>query len=102
MSPFEWWPGSESNQRHADFQSAALPTELPGPDWLPHEWALDRGARIRPAGPGAVKPKSRQTDDFSVVSRRAPRDRCLAGARKRLTRLQLHTGDSQLSFTRSS
>src|SRR3989304_9900245 len=26
----EWWPGSESNQRHADFQSAALPTELPG------------------------------------------------------------------------
>jgi hypothetical protein len=25
-----WWPGSESNQRHADFQSAALPTELPG------------------------------------------------------------------------
>ena len=27
---FKWWPGSESNQRHADFQSAALPTELPG------------------------------------------------------------------------
>src|SRR3989344_5105704 len=26
----KWWPGSESNQRHADFQSAALPTELPG------------------------------------------------------------------------
>ena len=27
---FEWWPGAESNCRHADFQSAALPTELPG------------------------------------------------------------------------
>src|SRR5688572_26521395 len=26
----KWWPGAESNQRHADFQSAALPTELPG------------------------------------------------------------------------
>ena len=26
----EWWPGAESNCRHADFQSAALPTELPG------------------------------------------------------------------------
>ena len=25
-----WWPGTESNRRHADFQSAALPTELPG------------------------------------------------------------------------
>src|SRR5579884_3153848 len=25
------WPGSESNQRHRDFQSRALPTELPGP-----------------------------------------------------------------------
>ncbi len=29
----EWWPGAESNCRHADFQSAALPTELPGPRW---------------------------------------------------------------------
>ena len=25
-----WWPGAELNCRHADFQSAALPTELPG------------------------------------------------------------------------
>src|ERR1700720_2696943 len=25
-----WCPGPESNQRHADFQSASLPTELPG------------------------------------------------------------------------
>ena len=25
-----WWPGPESNWGHADFQSAALPTELPG------------------------------------------------------------------------
>ena len=27
-----WCPGAESNHRHADFQSAALPTELPGLD----------------------------------------------------------------------
>ena len=27
---FSWCPRSESNQRHADFQSAALPTELQG------------------------------------------------------------------------
>src|ERR1700687_221760 len=25
-----WWPRPESNQRHTDFQSAALPTELLG------------------------------------------------------------------------
>ena len=29
-SVLEWCPGAESNHRHADFQSAALPTELPG------------------------------------------------------------------------
>ncbi len=26
----EWWPDSESNQGHDDFQSSALPTELSG------------------------------------------------------------------------
>ena len=31
----EWWPGTESNRRHEDFQSSALPTELPGQNvWL--------------------------------------------------------------------
>jgi hypothetical protein len=24
-----WWEGTESNRRHTDFQSVALPTELP-------------------------------------------------------------------------
>ena len=26
-----WWLGTESNRRHKDFQSSALPTELPSP-----------------------------------------------------------------------
>ncbi len=26
----KWCPGAESNRRHEDFQSSALPTELPG------------------------------------------------------------------------
>lgn len=30
-----WWPGTESNRRHGDFQSPALPTELPGHGWFP-------------------------------------------------------------------
>jgi hypothetical protein len=25
----EWWLGAELNRRHKDFQSSALPTELP-------------------------------------------------------------------------
>jgi hypothetical protein len=29
LSLYIWWLGAESNCRHADFQSAALPTELP-------------------------------------------------------------------------
>src|SRR5271156_2250618 len=35
-NPFlSWWAGSESNTRHKDFQSFALPTELPAHrDWL--------------------------------------------------------------------
>src|SRR5690606_40986445 len=31
---FKWCPEPESNQRHADFQSAALPTELSGHRWV--------------------------------------------------------------------
>ena len=27
---FYWWPERESNLRHTDFQSVALPTELSG------------------------------------------------------------------------
>ena len=30
IPPVLWCPGAESNHRHEDFQSSALPTELPG------------------------------------------------------------------------
>ena len=30
LNIFKWCPGAESNHRHEDFQSTALPTELPG------------------------------------------------------------------------
>src|SRR5690606_23128089 len=29
IPPGRWWTGAESNRRHSDFQSDALPTELP-------------------------------------------------------------------------
>src|ERR1041385_2443410 len=48
------WPGAESNRRHADFQSAALPTELPGPGarniWISAPLSqLSRPPATRPA-----------------------------------------------------
>src|SRR2546430_2423207 len=38
------WPGAESNRRHADFQSAALPTELPGRAYAGEELSGPTGA----------------------------------------------------------
>src|SRR5690349_19222481 len=40
---FCWCPGTESNCRHADFQSAALPTELPGLTGISRKEGLFRG-----------------------------------------------------------
>src|SRR5688572_18458749 len=59
FSTGKWWPGSESNQRHADFQSAALPTELPGQVGrnAPHRGSIDERTRIKSAVRGVVKEK---------------------------------------------
>ena len=43
--PIFSWPGAELNRRHRDFQSRALPTELPG-------LALPTSNRQKPTGPG--------------------------------------------------
>ena len=40
-----WCLGADSNHRHADFQSAALPTELPRPG---------SGRRLGPSGAGSI------------------------------------------------
>src|SRR5690606_22532991 len=68
----EWCPGTESNRRHCDFQSHALPTELPGqvrgPARVPGSAvgasADGPGARPWAAGAGAL-------DDVFRVRRRA-------------------------------
>ena len=31
---YKWWLGAESNCRHEDFQSTALPTELPSQNFI--------------------------------------------------------------------
>lgn len=57
----EWCPEAESNHRHADFQSAALPTELPGHfAWRVWPWVGRRcrfldGRVLKPAGAGASR-----------------------------------------------
>src|SRR5665811_349071 len=44
-----WCPGAESNHRHCDFQSHALPTELPG--HCPAQGARERRFIVRPGSP---------------------------------------------------
>ncbi len=57
----EWCPETESNRRHGDFQSPALPTELPG------QCAADllRRPRIKPAEKAEVKADSQHLPSWS-------------------------------------
>ena len=52
LNIFQWCPGAESNHRHEDFQSTALPTELPG-----QTGGLQRKGRV--LNPRAVRASSR-------------------------------------------
>ena len=55
----KWWPGTESNRRHGDFQSPALPTELPG-----HACACVRTGR--PAAGRVLEPRKRTTSSAAT------------------------------------
>src|SRR5258706_3713494 len=46
-----WWPRPESNQRHTDFQSAALPTELLGRTGAPGVGVRKRSADYKRNSP---------------------------------------------------
>src|SRR5215831_10919818 len=71
----KWWTGGELNSRHRDFQSRALPTELPV-----HRAAngqqnrLKRPSRYQTARPvsSSAGPSRRGRDGVDVSVRRAP------------------------------
>src|SRR5207248_3207033 len=75
----EWWRGTESNCRHYDFQSYALPTELPR-----HEAAdvrLGRAIAARSVAAGdelVTSSATRQVDDDNVSAERRARSCRLA------------------------
>ncbi len=60
---YVWWLGTESNRRHKDFQSFALPTELPS-HFMTNRYGGGRGIRT-PAGfdtPVGFQDRSLQPD----------------------------------------
>jgi hypothetical protein len=66
----EWCPGAESNHRHCNFQSHALPTELPGPTTASDQ--DDDGRRVLnpwPPGDQASMPRA-LNHSRRIVSRR--------------------------------
>ena len=63
-----WCPGPESNQRHADFQSAALPTELPGQTgcFSKHPMATRKG--LEPSTSGVTGRRSNQLNYRAILA----------------------------------
>ncbi len=61
---FSEWPGPESNWGHKDFQSSALPAELPGPTT----------ANTMPRMPPACQPLPASSRSFSTLSPGLPED----------------------------
>ena len=60
----KWCPGAESNHRHCDFQSHALPTELPGQFRVTERC---RSGRVIERSDGAVHPSG----DISKLARQS-------------------------------
>ncbi len=69
----EWWPGSDSNQRHADFQSAALPTELPGQRERLVWTSLLKGRALSWSGLASVKESAALSNGRATLGISPPR-----------------------------
>ena len=82
-SVLEWCPGAGSNHRHCDFQSHALPTELPGQ--VPGARGRERRFIVRPgcavhhASPSATRGAATQ-EPQPKPARRSPLERSRATA----------------------
>src|SRR5258706_3616091 len=87
-----WWPRPESNQRHTDFQSAALPTELLGRTGAPGVGMLMRSADYNRNSParqeypeGLQSPRftdSKDNESRASATRRGQRIARWCGVRK--------------------
>ncbi len=73
LVPRPSWPGAESNCRHHDFQSCALPTELPGPDKKPVRatGGADGIYRRRTGSTGSSLPSAFADSTYPIPSRAA-------------------------------
>ena len=77
----KWCPGTGSNRRHCDFQSHALPTELPGRGRWP-EPAIRKPLRPCPALPRRDPRRDRRKTGSLRPARRAGRGRGSRRSRK--------------------
>jgi hypothetical protein len=72
----KWWLGAELNRRHKDFQSSALPTELPSRVWASIEYRANQ----------IGKPQLTNQKAFAMVNNALPQHP-LAVSRFRSSRL---------------
>src|SRR5438552_18715644 len=64
------WLGAESNRRHEDFQSSALPTELPSRIALPLSRCIERRVLIKAENAQPSTPSC--SGDLSALTERRP------------------------------
>src|SRR5215471_19579272 len=78
----KWCPGAESNHRHHDFQSCALPTELPGRRTDPNG-PLSKARGVIKTRIHTVQNAPRRVEAYRLRPREA-RNRCFSATPSRI------------------